>query len=248
MLDVRNLGKVFTLHTLGGRRLVALDRVDLAVAPGELVAVLGGSGSGKSTLLRCVARTYLPSSGRLNYASVAFGAVDLAVLPDAQMALLRRTEIGFVTQFLRAVPRVPADMVVAEPLLRAGAGREDARRRARDMLERLGLSPSLHDVPPFGFSGGERQRVNLARALVARPRLLLLDEPTSALDAENRRLAVEAIAEAVASGSAALGAFHDLEAVDALAQRVVILEDGRVLEQAAVADLRHHRWAERVVA
>jgi len=231
VLDVRGLHKTFTLHLLDGRRLPALTDVSLSARPGELVAVLGPSGSGKSTLLKCLARTYLPSAGAAWYDSGCFGRLDLASAPDATMVHLRRTEIAVVTQFLHAVPRTPADLVVAEPLLHAGMDRHKARRAARELMARLGLPAELHDAFPATFSGGERQRVNLARALVDSPRLLLLDEPTSALDPGTRRAVARLIAERLAAGATAIGVFHDMATVEELATRALLLEGTRVVEQ-----------------
>ena len=229
MLTVSGLRKTFTLHLLGGRELPALVDVSLSVGPGELVAVLGPSGSGKSTLLKCLARTYLPSGG-----SAMYGAVDLVTAPDHVIVALRSTEIAVVSQFLHAVPRTPADLVVAEPLLRNGVDRATAREAARYMMSRLLLPPALHDGYPATFSGGERQRVNLARALVHGPRLLLLDEPTSALDPATRAAAAELIRERVAAGAAAIGVFHDLPTVEQLATRTLVIDRGRVLAEKAV--------------
>lgn len=229
MLTVTDLSKTFTLHLLGGRRLDAVHDVSFRVRPGELVAILGSSGSGKSSLLKCLSRTYLPSGGEAIYDSAAAGPVDLVAASDPLMIALRRTEIAVVTQFLHAVPRTPADVIVAEPLLHRGAEREGARARARELMGRLDLAPELHDAHPSTFSGGERQRVNLAKALVAAPRLLLLDEPTSALDPRTRRLASDLIAEAVEGGASAVGVFHDLATVRELATRALVMEHGYVV-------------------
>jgi alpha-D-ribose 1-methylphosphonate 5-triphosphate synthase subunit PhnL len=237
VLTVSGLSKTFTLHLLGGRRLPALSEVSLTVAPGELVAVLGASGSGKSTLLKCLSRTYLPSSGQAWYDSPRFGPVDLVTAPDPVMVRLRSEEIAAVTQFLYAVPRVPADLVVAEPLVRAGVDKECARELARGVMSRLCLPPELHDGYPATFSGGERQRINLARALMVTPRLLLLDEPTSALDAGTRGAAVELIRQAVTAGAAAVGVFHDPETVEALATRALLMEHGRVTAEGDPAEI-----------
>jgi alpha-D-ribose 1-methylphosphonate 5-triphosphate synthase subunit PhnL len=233
MLTVSGLRKTFTLHLLGGRELPALVDVSLSVGPGELLAVLGPSGSGKSTLLKCLARTYLPSGG-----SARYGAVDLVTAPDHVIVALRSTEIAVVSQFLHAVPRTPADLVVAEPLLRNGVDRATAREAARYVMSRLLLPPALHDGYPATFSGGERQRVNLARALVHRPRLLLLDEPTSALDPATRAAAAELIRERVAGGAAAIGVFHDLRTVEELATRTLVIDRGRVVAEDTKVVLR----------
>jgi alpha-D-ribose 1-methylphosphonate 5-triphosphate synthase subunit PhnL len=237
VLTVRGLGKTFTLHLLGGRRLTALTGAAFSVRAGELVALLGSSGSGKSTLLKCLSRTYLPSAGACWFDSALLGPVDLAAAPDAAVVRLRRAEIAVVTQFLHAVPRTPADLVVAEPLLHAGVDRPAARERARAVLDRLLVPAELHDAHPATFSGGERQRVNLARALVNGPRLLLLDEPTSALDDRTRRAAVRVIGERVAAGAAAVGVFHDLATVEELATRALLVERGRVVDEGSPAEM-----------
>ncbi len=227
LLKVDSLHKSFTLHVLDGRRMQALEDVSFAVESGEFLGVVGRSGSGKSSLLRCVYRRYLPTSGSVVYASEN-GPVDLAGTADREVLRLREGELGYVSQFLRAIPRTPARDVVAEPLVRRGTPLEEARERADGIMDALGLPATLWGAFPATMSGGEQQRVNLARALVGRPRLLLLDEPTSALDPETRALAVEAIGELKGSGTTMIGVFHDAETLRALADRVLALEGGRV--------------------
>lgn len=226
-LRVENLSKVFTLHTLGKRRMKALRSVSFSVEGGEALGVIGRSGSGKSSLLRCLYRSYLPTGGSVVYESER-GPVDLATAPERAVLRLRREELGYVSQFLSAVPRTTARDVVAEPLMDRGASLYEARERAETMLDALGLPPDLRGAYPATMSGGERQRVNLARALVARPRLLLLDEPTSALDPETRSLALEAILGLKQAGTTMISIFHDAEAIAALSDRVIALEGGRV--------------------
>jgi len=226
-LKVENLSKSFTAHMLGGTRLRAIEDVSFAVARGEFLGVVGKSGSGKSSLLRCVYRRYLPTAGRILYDS-SDGPVDLAVAGDRIVLSLREAEIGYVSQFLRAIPRTPARDVVAEPLVGRGLGATEARERAAVLMGSLGLPDMLQDSYPATMSGGEQQRVNLARALVARPNLLLLDEPTSALDPETRTLAVDAILRLKEGGTTMVGIFHDAETLEALADRVLVLERGRV--------------------
>lgn len=226
-LDVRNLSKSFTLHMLGGRRLPALEDVSFSVGRGEFLGVVGRSGSGKSSLLRCVYRRYLPTSGSIYYAGEG-GGTDLATADDREVLRLRSEEIGYVAQFLRAIPRTPAVDVVAEPLVTRGVDENEARERASAMLENLGIPAGLREAFPATMSGGEQQRVNLARALVARPRLLLLDEPTSALDPETRLLAIEAIKDLKNGGTTMVGIFHEMESLEALSDRVLALEGGRV--------------------
>ena len=239
VLTVQALHKTFTLHLLGGRRLPALLDISFAVAPGELVAVLGASGSGKSTLLKCLSRTYLPSGGSARYRSQRYGVVDLVSAADPVVVALRGGEIAVVSQFLHAVPRTPADLVVAEPLLRAGLRRDAARERARELMARLHLPERLHDGYPATFSGGERQRVNLARAMVTTPRLLLLDEPTSALDPVTRSAAIDLIRDSVAGGASAIGVFHDLSTVEELADRALLIDGGRVIAEGKPSEVLH---------
>jgi alpha-D-ribose 1-methylphosphonate 5-triphosphate synthase subunit PhnL len=226
-LSVQELEKKFTLHLLERKSLDALQEVTFDVEHGECLAVVGRSGSGKSTLLRCLHRRYLPSAGRLSYRSV-HGAIDLASATEREILELRESELGYVSQFLWAIPRTVAADVVADPLLRRGVEPEQARRRAAATLSALGLQPAVQQTYPATMSGGERQRVNLARALVTKPRLLLLDEPTGALDAHTRSLAVEGIKALRESGTTMIGVFHDLETVRELADRVLVLERGRV--------------------
>lgn len=226
-LTVENLSKLFTLHMLGGRSLPALEGVGFAVERGEFLGVVGRSGSGKSSLLRCVYRRYLPTTGSIVYSSED-GRIDLATASDREVLRLRGGEIGYVSQFLRAIPRTPARDVVAEPLIARGAGKDEARDEAAAMLDSLGMPPELQGAFPATMSGGEQQRVNLARALVSRPRLLLLDEPTSALDPETRQLAMGAIRDLKGEGTTMVGIFHEMESLEALADRVLVLEDGRV--------------------
>ena len=235
-LAVRGLAKHFTLHLRGGARLQVLDDTSLDVHAGECVALVGASGRGKSTLMKCLFGSYGADAGALRFDSSA-GPVDIATASPQRMLDLRRRDIAYVSQFLRAVPRVPALDVVAQRLVDAvpapasddlddagHAVRMDAARdAARALFGRLNLPPTLWDLPPATFSGGEQQRVNIARGFVQPARLLLLDEPTASLDAANRRVVVELIAEAKAGGAAVVGIFHDEEVRDAVADRCVEL-------------------------
>jgi len=235
-LAVRGLAKHFTLHLRGGARLQVLTDTSLDVHAGECIALVGASGRGKSTLMKCLFGSYGADAGELRFESSA-GPVDIATASPQRMLELRRRDIAYVSQFLRAVPRVPALDVVAQRLLDGepapasddieDAGHEErlavARRAARALFSRLNLPPALWDLPPATFSGGEQQRVNIARGFVQPARLLLLDEPTASLDATNRRVVVELIAEAKARGTAIVGIFHDEEVRDAVASRCVEL-------------------------
>lgn len=236
VLEIRDLTKSFTLHTIDGRTVASLLGVDLDVAAGEHVALAGPSGAGKSSLLRCVHRSYLPDSGTVTLHCDS-GPVELTALPDRAMARLRGRELGYVTQFLSAPPRTGPLEVVAAAARRRGLTREEAAEAAAAALRRLALDEALWDVDCGVLSGGERQRVNLAAGTVQPPRLLLLDEPVSALDPANRERALGLIAALAEQGVAVLAVFHEAEAMHRLATRVVRLHEGRIAAQGSPADM-----------
>lgn len=232
VLQVQGLCKSFTAHLRDGSTRAVLQDLSFDVHAGECLALVGASGRGKSTLLKCLYGSYGASSGALLYTDAAGRVVDLAQAPAQRMLALRRREIAYVSQFLRVVPRVPALDVVAERKLEASGSQADdeatldarleaAREPARRLLARLNLPPALWALPPATFSGGEQQRVNIARGLVEPARLLLLDEPTASLDAANRRVVVHLIGQARDAGCAIVGIFHDEEVRAAVATRCI---------------------------
>jgi alpha-D-ribose 1-methylphosphonate 5-triphosphate synthase subunit PhnL len=233
ILTVDGLSKTFDMHVLDGARVVGLDGVSVEVDEGEFLAVVGESGSGKSTLLKCINRTYEPTAGRAYYHPAG---VDLATCDEREVLELRGREIGYTSQFLDEIPRVSAAGVVARPLREQGMDPVAADERARELLGRLGLPESLFDAYPATFSGGERQRVNLAQALAPKPRLALLDEPTSALDPETRERAIDLLNSYLPAETAVMGVFHDRDVVRALADRVLVLDDARAVEVVDAAD------------
>jgi alpha-D-ribose 1-methylphosphonate 5-triphosphate synthase subunit PhnL len=222
-IQVRGLAKTFVLHNQGGAELQVLRSRSFDVRAGECVALQGRSGSGKSTLLRCLYGSYRVSAG-----SIRIGGVEVNGASPRALLALRRDTVGYVSQFLRVIPRVPALAVVAEPLLDDGPYDEAASARARQQAEqvllRLRIPMRLWSVAPATFSGGEQQRINIARGLIRRRPVLLLDEPTASLDPENRFTVLAMINEARAAGAAIVGIFHDREARDAVATRVLDLE------------------------
>lgn len=222
-LRVRDGAKSFTLHVRGGAQIDVFAGLDLAVRAGECVALTGHSGSGKSTLMRCLYGNYAVSAGAVE---VRHGGawVDMGRAPARVVLDVRRRTLGYVSQFLRVIPRVPCVDIVAEPLRRLGVDAESARAQACDWLARLNLPQPLWSLPPATFSGGEQQRVNLARGLIARRPVLLLDEPTASLDADNRAVVVELIRQARAAGTAIVGIFHDAEVRAAVVTRSVDVE------------------------
>jgi len=208
IIDIRALVKSFCLHNQGGVTLPVLRGVDMTVAAGECVVLSGPSGAGKSTLLRCIYGNYKPQSGSIHVRQDD-RMVDVVTADHRTILDLRRRTIGYVSQFLRVVPRVPTLDVVAEPLRRLGIPVDAARDRAADLLTQLAIPERLWLLPPQTFSGGEQQRVNIARGLAVRFPVMLLDEPTSALDAENRARVATAIDDAKRRGAAIIGIFHD---------------------------------------
>jgi alpha-D-ribose 1-methylphosphonate 5-triphosphate synthase subunit PhnL len=221
-LVVEGLLKTFTLHTQGGIQLFVLRGVDLAVYPGECVALTDPSGSGKSTLLRAVYANYRPQGGRILVAHDG-GRVDMVSAGPRELLAVRCRTIGYVSQFLRVIPRVATLNVVIEPLRAFGVTRETAIARGRVLLERLRIPERLWSLSPVTFSGGEQQRVNVARGFIADFPILLLDEPTASLDPASRAIVVELIREARERRAAIVGTFHDAEVREAVATRALTL-------------------------
>ncbi len=217
-LILRGVAKSFTLHQQQGTKIPVFARLDLQVAGGECVVLRGASGSGKSTVLRLVHGNYKALAGEILIRHDGQW-LDLLTATPRQVMEIRRLSMGYVSQFLRVIPRVPALEIVAEPLRRRGVAAPAARDRAAALLARLNVPEALWSLSPMTFSGGEQQRVNIAHGFIADYPLLLLDEPTASLDADNRRVVVELILEARARGCAMLGIFHDQEVREAVGTR-----------------------------
>ncbi len=220
VIEVRGLKKEFVLHTQGGVRIPVFSGLGLTVHRGECVALHGPSGAGKSTLLRCMYANYKPQQGQVLIHRQG-GVVDLVTAEPRKILELRKTVVGYVSQFLRVIPRVSALDVVAEPMVAAGLDSGAAREKAAGLLDRLRIPERLWSVAPATFSGGEQQRVNIARAFVVDYPVMLLDEPTASLDMDNRRTVVEIILEAKARGTSMVGIFHDDEVRGEVADRLL---------------------------
>jgi len=204
MIELENVYKTFTLHNQGAAVIDVLTDVSFAVGAGECVALTGSSGSGKSTLMRMIYGNYMAQSG-----AIRVGNVDLVQAQPREVIRVRREVMGYVSQFLRVVPRVATLDVVAEPLLKIGTPAEQAKARAQELLERLNIPQTLWGLSPTTFSGGEQQRVNIARGFAHEFPAMLLDEPTASLDATNRAVVLDLIEDAKARGAAIIGIFHD---------------------------------------
>lgn len=222
ILTVEDYAKSFRLHERG-KTIPSASHVNLTVFPGRLTALVGPTGAGKSSVLKGVYRTYLPNAGRILFRTRSGEVVDLVRADEHRVLELRKQEIGFVTQFLHCLPRKSALDVVAEPLFVRGVDAAEARARAGELMRQLAVPEHLWNVPPSTFSGGEKQRVNLARGLIAQPRLLLLDEPTASLDPATTERVVTHIEALKQTGIGMLAIFHHPDLVRRLADDVVEL-------------------------
>ncbi len=220
MIEISNAEKTFTMHLQGGVQLPVVRGVSFRVNAGECVVLAGPSGAGKSSILKMVFGNYRCDSGRIGIRHQGM-VLDLAQAEPREILSIRRRTIGYVSQFLRAVPRVPTLDVVAEPLIATGIPRDEARGRAADLLRRLSIPERLWWLPPSTFSGGEQQRVNIARGFISDHPILLLDEPTASLDAANREIVVNLIDEKKRAGVAIVAIVHDDEVRLAIADRIV---------------------------
>ncbi|AHD10801.1 phosphonate C-P lyase system protein PhnL [Phaeobacter gallaeciensis] len=216
MIELQNVSKSFTLHNQGAAVIPVMEGASLKVAAGECIGLTGASGAGKSTLMRVIYGNYLAASGK-----VMIGGVDVARAAPRDILALRRETLGYVSQFLRVVPRVPTLDVVAEPLLAVGVDSAVARDRAATLLAGLNIPERLWELSPTTFSGGEQQRVNIARGFAHTYPAMLLDEPTASLDAQNRATVLSLIEEAKARGAAIIGIFHDEAAREQVCDRFV---------------------------
>ncbi len=220
MIEITRASKTFTMHLQNGIRLPVVSGVSLHVDAGECVVLAGPSGAGKSSILKMIFGNYRCDQGRI--AVRHDGAViDIATAQPREVLRVRRQTLGYVSQFLRAVPRVATLDVVAEPLILNGVPREDARAQAGEFLRRLNIAERLWTLPPSTFSGGEQQRVNIARGFISDMPILLLDEPTASLDAANRKIVVELVEEKKVRGVAMVAIVHDDEIRNLIADRVV---------------------------
>ena len=224
LIVVEGLAKTFILHNAEGATIPVFEGLRLDVAPGECVVLAGESGVGKSTLMRSIYGNYLPSRGAVR---VLHGGayLDITRAPPHQVLDVRRRTLGYVSQFLRVIPRISTLQLVMEPLLENGVDPQEARARAEELLAALRLPKAHWDLPPATFSGGEQQRVNIARSFIRNYPVLLLDEPTASLDAENRAIVVQLVKQALKDGAAMIGIFHDHDVRDAVVTKLFTVSE-----------------------
>lgn len=231
LLKIEDLSKSFTMH-MADRRILGCQHINLDIKSGEFVGITGRSGSGKSTILRCIYRTNLPESGHIWYDSATFGLIDLCTASERQMIHIRKYEMGYVSQFLNALPRQTAyDIVLKSALETFGAEDEErAKAETERMLRHFNIDERLWALYPRTFSGGEKLRLNIAAAMIKQPRLLLLDEPTASLDGASKVKVRELIESLKAQGTTMLGIFHDLEFMEGLCDHEFNMQKGEMVQ------------------
>lgn len=223
-LEVKNLNKTFTVHTQGSIEVKGYENINFQVKQGEFLSLFGPSGAGKSSILKTLYRTYTTTNGSIIYYRGNGSTIDIASASESEILSLRKSELGYVSQFLQILPRVSAVDVVSEQLLLKGESEDVSRAKAKEMLDYLSIREELFDLSPLTFSGGEQQRVNIAKGIIAPKSLLLLDEPTASLDKTNTMKVVEKLKELKEQGVAMVGIFHDLEAMEMISDRIYELE------------------------
>ncbi|MCR8641162.1 phosphonate C-P lyase system protein PhnL [Paenibacillus sp. N1-5-1-14] len=226
LLHIHNLHKTFHMHHFAGKQIVGCSGIHLELDHGQFIGITGKSGAGKSTILKCIYRTYIPTQGHIWYDSDSFGIIDLAQATDRQMIEIRQKDIGYVSQFLKILPRVTALDTVVEVLVEAGVSVNEARAEAKSILKHFQLSESLWDAYPNTFSGGEKLRLNLARAMVKRPKFLLLDEPTASLDNASKASVRDMILDLKRQGTSMIGIFHDLDFMETVVDQEFNMKNG----------------------
>ena len=224
-VEVINLSKTFTVYTQGGIQILSYENINFEVNEGECVCLYGPSGMGKSSILKAIYRTYLTTSGDILFNIDSNKQVNIATCDESTMLNLRKNHIDYVSQFLQVLPRISAVDIVANPLIEKGESEKKARDKAKELLSYFSIKEELFDVSPLTFSGGEQQRVNIAKGIIAPKSVLLLDEPTASLDKTNTMKVIEKLLEIKAQGVAMIGVFHDKEALHAISDKIYDMKE-----------------------
>ena len=227
ILSIINLAKNFYLHN-PELEIKSCQDINLSLKKGEFIGIVGLSGAGKSTILKCINRSYLPMQGVIWYDSKAFGRINLVTATEREILFLRRHEIGYVSQFLNVMPRTTAKEHVMNALIDMGTEIQTAEEQAKEMLVYFRLPENLWDIYPATFSGGERLRLNLAHAMVKKPRLLMLDEPTASLDNKTKILVRDMLQKLKDMDTSMIGIFHDIEFMKGVCDKVFNLSEGAI--------------------
>lgn len=223
-LEVKDLNKTFKVHSQGSIKVKGFENISFDVKQGEFLSLFGPSGAGKSSILKTLFRTYTTSSGEVLFHRDNGSVINISNATESEILNLRHAEIGYVSQFLQILPRVSAVDVVSEQLIFKGECESSSRVKAKEMLDYLSIREELFDLSPLTFSGGEQQRVNIAKGIIAPKSLLLLDEPTASLDKINTMKVVRKLKEIKKLGVSMVGIFHDLEAMEMISDKIYKLE------------------------
>ncbi|WP_163536994.1 ATP-binding cassette domain-containing protein [Gracilibacillus sp. YIM 98692] len=229
LLVIKDLEKTFQMNQMNDeKKIIGCKGINLTIRTGEFVGITGESGAGKSTILKSIYRTYTPTKGCIHYQSNRFGMIDLVRASDRKMIAVRKNEIGYVSQFLHAMPRITALKMVMDAIVEMGEDINIAEQKAKDILTHFRLPSALWDSFPRTFSGGEKLRLNLAKAMVKRPKLLLLDEPTASLDHQSKQSVKEMIIQLKKEGTTMIGIFHDLDFMEEVVDQSYMLANGQM--------------------
>lgn len=229
ILEVNNFSKDFELHALN-KTIKACSEINFTISKGEFLGIIGKSGAGKSTILKSIYKTYIPTTGEIIFNSEIYGKIDLSTIGDREMINLRKKEIGYVSQFLKTFPRITAIELVVHSLIESGFEKDCAYDMAKDILTQFEIKENLWDAYPNNFSGGEKLRLNLAQAMVKKPRLLLLDEPTASLDNQSKIYVKEKMLELKNQGTTMIGIFHDIEFMETVIDKTFTMTKGTISE------------------
>ncbi|MCC0638101.1 MULTISPECIES: phosphonate C-P lyase system protein PhnL [unclassified Clostridioides] len=229
ILEVNNFSKDFELHALN-KTIKACSEINFTISKGEFLGIIGKSGAGKSTILKSIYKTYIPTTGEIIFNSEIYGKIDLSTIGDREMINLRKKEIGYVSQFLKTLPRITAIELVVHSLIESGFEKDCAYDMAKDILTQFEIKENLWDAYPNNFSGGEKLRLNLAQAMVKKPRLLLLDEPTASLDNQSKIYVKEKMLELKNQGTTMIGIFHDIEFMETVIDKTFTMTKGTISE------------------
>ena len=226
-LKIRNLHKEFTVHTRGGLKINGYHNINFELNKGEFLSLYGPSGLGKSSVLKALYRTYTTTSGEILFNYEDGSSLDIARASESEILALRKEHLGYVSQFLQVLPRISAVDIVAQPLIEKGESEDRAKDKAKEMLSFLNIKEELFDISPLTFSGGEQQRVNIAKGIIAPKSVLLLDEPTASLDKTNTNKVIDKLLEIKKEGVTMIGIFHDMDCMKRISDKIYDMKEKR---------------------
>jgi alpha-D-ribose 1-methylphosphonate 5-triphosphate synthase subunit PhnL len=226
-LKIRNLHKEFTVHTRGGLKINGYHNINFELNKGEFLSLYGPSGLGKSSVLKALYRTYTTTNGEILFNYEDGSSLDIAKASESEILALRKEHLGYVSQFLQVLPRISAVDIVAQPLIDKGESEDKAKEKAKEMLSFLNIKEELFDISPLTFSGGEQQRVNIAKGIIAPKSVLLLDEPTASLDKTNTNKVIDKLLEIKKDGVTMIGIFHDMDCMKRISDKIYDMKEKR---------------------